>query len=317
MAAFEKQWKFLTKSAALGKLSHAYLFSGPDGLGKKTLVLKFSHLVNCQDADEGKKPCGECPSCREFEKNCHPDFSWLESAEKGVVENEADLIRELCRWLSLRPSLGKYKILVINQFETFSAAAQSALLKTLEEPPGNAIIILVSRQPDLILPTIVSRVQEIRFYPWTPAQIREFLKELGTANQLAGQISFLSSGRPAKALLLKEPAGLRAEKERLTEFVDLGAGDLHEVFRKIKIMSEDREEAAVQLEDWLNFLRFVFLSKIGAEKDFAWPEISQKEIWPVEKMRNFLKAGQNTNFLLRRTNVSCQLALENLFLELN
>jgi DNA polymerase III delta prime subunit len=160
----EKQWLFLKKSAQLGKLSHAYLFSGRSGLVKEETAREFAKVLNCQNQDFKAKPCGQCPSCTEFAKGLHPDFLWLEP-EKEAEESQINLVRNLTGWLSLRPGLGGYKVAAINRLENFSFAAQSSLLKTLEEPAGQTVLIIISDYPDLLLPTIISRSQEIKFPP--------------------------------------------------------------------------------------------------------------------------------------------------------
>jgi len=317
LAGQEKQWRFLQRSVELDKLAHAYLFSGSPGLGKKTLAREFSRLINCQATENGQ-PCGQCPSCQEFAKNCHPDFLWLEPTERGAGENETNLIRGLTQWLSLRPVLGKHKIAVINLFENFSAAAQSALLKTLEEPAGQAVLVLLSSQADLILPTILSRVQVIRFVPWSKAQIRDLLMTRGVPEEMIEEAVALASGNPAQALSLVDLANLKAEQKSLQDFVELGNSDLATVFRQVKTLSSERDQAILLLEDWLSFMRQVFLDRIGLDQaGDGSKHLTATKSWPVSKICRFLQAGQQTDSLLRLTNVNCQLALENLLLKLN
>jgi len=314
----EKQWLFLKKSASLGKLSHAYLFSGKPKLGKRKIALEFAKFLNCQDRDFGKKPCQKCSSCLETEKNCHPDFLLLETKEK-TEESEIDSIRFLIDWFSLKPGLGRYRVAVIDQFQNFSLPAQSALLKTLEEPRGNAILILVCDYPEFLSSTIVSRLQEIKFHSLSFKETTDFLVSRGTKEALASRASLFSLGRPLKALELLEKENLEAEEEKLESFTNLLTESLSSWFRQIEKMAENKDYLAETLETWLSFLRLLFLKKIGSlDQDFIEGKafFHKGDSLALAKLKNFLSSLERANYLLLRTNANARLILENSILEL-
>jgi DNA polymerase-3 subunit delta' len=184
MIFYQKQWQFLVKSAQLGKVGHAYLFSGPSGLGKKEMALEFARFLNCRSGKTQDASCGVCPSCLETAKGCHPDFLMVENNPKEE-EKQIDLIKEISQWLGLKPLLGQYRVVVISQLQSFSLPAQSAFLKTLEEPRGNAVLIATSDYPELLLATIVSRVKEIKFAPLSVKRLAEAMIADGTDSSLA------------------------------------------------------------------------------------------------------------------------------------
>ena len=127
---YEKQWQFLKKSVELAKLSHAYLFSGKSQLGKRETAKEFSRLINCQSGNFKDRPCGKCQSCQEMQKNCHPDFLWLDT-KKEAGDSEIESIRNLSQWLHLRAGLGDYKPIP----EFFSAGPISSF-KNLRRTKG-------------------------------------------------------------------------------------------------------------------------------------------------------------------------------------
>lgn len=326
MIFHEKQWQFLVKSLALGKVSHAYLFSGQQELGKKEQALEFAKLANCSENDFQKRPCHQCPSCLEIKKGCHPDFLSLEIKE-AEEQKQINMIRELASWLSLRPALGAYKVVIIDQLQNFSFEAQSALLKILEEPPGEAIILIVSDQAELLLPTIVSRVQEIKFFPWPTAKIVSLLVSKGASLPGAQEISYFAFGRPRRALNLfsEKATALETQRKYCSDFSARFSQGIASWFKGVEMAtttkesSQNQETALLLLENWLNFLRSAFLQRIGVKEAFLPDKISSplvSDSVPLIKMRNFLIALERTNYLLLRTSVNPRLALENAVLEL-
>lgn len=164
-----KQWEFLKNKFELGNLSHAYLFSGHKESKKELFANEFVKLINCR---ESKKPCQNCQNCRMIEKKGFLDLLVISSQnsesslknEKDMMEISVGQIRNLRNFLSYKPYYGNFKIVLIENAERMTFEAQSCFLKTLEEPKGKTIIFLVSSKPDMILPTIFSRCQEIKFF---------------------------------------------------------------------------------------------------------------------------------------------------------
>lgn len=300
----QKQRHFLKKSVGRGEISHAYLFSGPAKLGKKQVGLEFLSWLACQSPEFSKRPCQSCPSCQAFENKLHPDFFWIEE-EKAIPISK---IRELIFKLSLKPSLAGWKMGLLDKAHLMTPEAQNCLLKTLEEPQGATCLVLVTERPFLLLPTILSRVQEIKFFAVPEERIfKLLLKETGLLPERAKQIARLSFGRP----LLAQEFALRPEKfgeqkQRAKDILDLLTGDLVFRFQYAKSLasSPDLEET---FELWLNYLRQVLMAKLKTNrfKEFS-----------LVGLRRALEAIEETRFLLLNYNVNVRLALENLFLRL-
>ena len=324
---YEKQWQFLKKSVELAKLSHAYLFSGKSQLGKREIAKEFSRLINCQSENFKDRPCGKCQSCQEMQKNCHPDFLWLDT-KKEAGDSEIESIRNLSQWLHLRAGLGEYKVAIINQFQNFSLPAQSALLKTLEEPKGKTVLILICDYPEFLSPTIVSRVQEIRFQSLPNEKIIEFLIARGAKEPLAKKISYLSMGKPMKASELLDGRQMKLEEEKINDFRELLKENLAFSFREIEKIVEEKEDIFQRLEIWLNFLRIIFLERIGVITDRMSdiPSCAIKEeivgreesipLVDLVNLKNLLSSLEKANYLLLKTNANKRLILENSILEL-
>ena len=139
-----------------GRVVHSYIFTGPEGVGKKTISDFFAKMLLCTDQD---KPCNQCKSCRQFESGNQPDLIRLKS-EKGVIR--VDAIRDLRKDIGIKPYQGSRKVYIIEDGETMNQHAQNAFLKTLEEPPEHAVIMILANNLTGLFPTIISRCQQIR-----------------------------------------------------------------------------------------------------------------------------------------------------------
>ena len=142
-----------------GRTGHAYLFSGPRGVGKTTTARLVAMAVNCERKDPVERPCGECESCLLVRQNRHPDVIELDAASNNSVDDVRDL-REKVRLASMR---GGTRVWVLDEAHMLSRAAANALLKTLEEPPDNLVFVLATTEPEKLPPTILSRCQHFRF----------------------------------------------------------------------------------------------------------------------------------------------------------
>src|SRR3990172_246416 len=151
----------LKRALAQDTLAHAYLFSGEAGIGKKMTALALAAALHCGDLRENIG-CGVCPSCRMAASLSHPDVHIL-AGDGGEIK--IDQIRQVQADLALKPFQGEKKVLIVDGAEDMNPASANAFLKTLEEPPGDTLIVLISSMPQGLLPTIRSRCQEIRFHP--------------------------------------------------------------------------------------------------------------------------------------------------------
>jgi len=281
----EKQWQFLKKSAELGKLSHAYLFSGQEKLGKKTIAIEFVKLF-----------LGE-----NFQKKSHPDFVLVEPIGREIQISQ---IRALCWKISLKPSISQIKAAIIDQAHSMNEEAQNCFLKTLEEPKGKTLLILITNQPEFLFPTILSRCQLIKFYPVKRIEIENYLKNQGISESEVKEITDISSGMPGVAIdFISNPQKLESYQKAIKELTEIPNLSLAGRFQCAKELSQGGNLREI-LEIWLSYFRNVLLKNCSSPGDEH----------KIIKLRDILNQIQNTNFLLSTTNVNPRLALEILML---
>ena len=163
--------ELLNKTVKSNNILHSYLFSGIDGIGKRLFALEFSKMILCQN--EYSKPCNKCTSCIEFENNNNPDFMLIETQDKSI---KIEQIRYMNSKIYEKPIISDKKIVIIDNSDTMTKEAQNSLLKTLEEPPEYACIILITSNESKLLNTIKSRCVKVNFNKISEKQIEEFVK---------------------------------------------------------------------------------------------------------------------------------------------
>jgi len=312
MILHEKNWRYLLKSAKLGHLSHAYLFTGPAKLGKRKTAIEFVKFLFCSAKSIKNRPCQSCSFCLNVQKEKFPDLFIIEPYNKEIKISQ---IRELNQALSLRPYSAPMKVAIINDAHFMNSEAQNSLLKTLEEPRGRTILILITQFPDLLLKTILSRLEVIKFHPLPPLKIEEYLKKLGASSELAKKLSVLSFGRPMLALdFLKNPDEIKKQEKIFLEIKKLVETDFSYRFRYIK-RTKDRDNLEQVLELWLRYFRNLLLKrvrKIDALSDFS----SLHTKYSVADLKRIINFIQDIFFLISYTNINVKLALEVLMLEI-
>lgn len=188
------------------KVASSYLFCGEAGVGKKTLAIAFAKAVNCLNPgppgprfpeDSPVDACGECESCTKIESGVHPDFLLISPEERLIRIDEIRMIDDA---LSYKPFEGRKKTVIIDDAETMNISAANAFLKTLEEPPEDSVIILVTSKPDLLPATIRSRCSRINFFPLSADSCKEVLARKVTDAEKLSLAVRLSMGRPGTAL---------------------------------------------------------------------------------------------------------------------
>ena len=201
---------YLKTSLKNNRLSNAYIFCGPDGVGKFLTAMNFAKAVICANS-VSHESCDGCPSCKKIDSFTHPDVFVLRPQNEGRQTHglysertrgiKIDDIRRLIKDIYLKPFEAKKKVYIIEEAQSMKHEAANALLKTLEEPPTDSMLILITDNLKALFQTIVSRSQVIRFYPLKPAQIKEVLiREAALDETKASVLSRLSSGRLGKAL---------------------------------------------------------------------------------------------------------------------
>lgn len=200
----------MLKKALLSKrIASAYLFHGPDGVGKSLAALNFARALVCERG--GSHACGRCSSCRRVDSGNHPDLHWYRPVGKMRVV-KIDSVRELIAQAGLKAFEANWKVFLIEEADRMNVEAQNAVLKTLEEPPGRSVLILISSNPAGLLPTIVSRCQGICFLPIPEDELEAAVAEKwGLGPEKARLVAALACGSigAAKRLLGRDNLGRR------------------------------------------------------------------------------------------------------------
>ncbi len=187
------------------RIPHALLFTGPDGVGKRTAATVFSMALNCGEpnADSGIEPCGACRSCRLIRKDQHPDMHVLGSEGNGIRVAQ---VRELLSAISLKPMEARFRVIRIPDAQKLNLESGNALLKVIEEPPARTIFILSAPAAGDVLPTLTSRSQQIRFHPLSDTSVARLLSVItGVAPDPLSLPASLSGGSMRRALRLMDP----------------------------------------------------------------------------------------------------------------
>ncbi len=246
-------------------LRHAYLFTGPQGTGRRTLALRLAQAINCPTPAAPGIPCGVCRTCRLTEAMQHPDLL-IAQAEREGGTLKVEQIRALQRGLSLAPYEARRKIALLLRFEEAHPSAANALLKTLEEPPPNVIVLMTASDAEALLPTIPSRCEVLRLRPLPVDTVAQGLTTLrGIPAKEAALLAHLSEGRPGLALRLHtDPSLLETRRQALELLLTLLPAPRVERFAAAERLAKDRSALKHTLRTWLSFWRDVLHHTSGA-----------------------------------------------------
>lgn len=254
--------KSLKNALKAGTLPHAYIFAGPEGVGKRSVAEILARVVNCEQEILGF--CGRCQNCQSIEKNIHPDVEIIE--EEEIIK--IDLIRKLKEKIGLKPILGRKKVYLLLNADRMNEEAQNCFLKTLEEPAGETLLILTTHNLNLLLPTIVSRAAVLLFKPLPQEQVEKFLQEkYHLPPTKAHQLATFRMGNLKKIIAEIENEEKVAEgKESEAYISQLISADENDFLARIEKICENkatRKEKATLLLDfalwWFRDLLFLKL----------------------------------------------------------
>jgi DNA polymerase-3 subunit delta' len=243
----------------------AYLITGSQGVGRRTLAIRFAQAANCTKSKESALPCGECRSCDLIWKMQHPDLAIIKSEEpSGTLK--VNQIRELQHSLSLTAYENIYKFGLILDFEQANQNAANALLKTLEEPPGHVILALTANDPEALLPTIISRCELIRLRPININRVSNWLQmQWKIAESDADLLAHISGGRPGYALHLSQnPDIVQNRRNYLNELINLLSSTRVQRFLYAEEIYQNKTTLLLILQIWLTFWRDLMLRSIDS-----------------------------------------------------
>jgi len=324
----------LKRALANRTLAHAYLFSGEPGIGKKMTALALAAAANCSAADRDGG-CGECPSCRKVAALTHPDVqmvmpeseneqllaTWSSKAvEKASDEIKIDQIRQAQERLTLTPSEGSKKILIVDGAETLNASAQNAFLKTLEEPPGDTLIILITSMPQSLLPTIRSRCQEIGFLPLPRRTLTQALmRRRGLSAEDARFLAALAQGSMGRALAMDLEQEKKDREEMRTLWSGLAERRPGEVLALAEALAKDRDRLERLIAIGVEWIRDALVFRVTRDEQLlVWGrggDPRPEEQAPLQRMLADMDLLTASREQLERR-VSAQLVAENLLFQL-
>lgn len=250
----------LGNALSTGKVSHAYIISGEKNAGKEFIARVFAMALQCEKG--GTEPCQECHSCKQALSNNHPDIIRVAHEKPNTISVD-DIRSQVNNDVAIKPYSSAYKVYIINEAEKMTAQAQNAILKTLEEPPAYAVIILLVANLNALLPTILSRCVVLNMKPVSDAQVKKYLMEqLQVPDYKAEVCVAFARGNVGKAKSLassEDFENVKAEALSLLKYIqDM---ELNEIIAAIKRISEFKLEISDYLDIFAVWYRDVLLFK--------------------------------------------------------
>jgi DNA polymerase-3 subunit delta' len=266
----------LRRSIKADRLPHGLLFAGPVGVGKATTAAALAGWFLCEKP-KADSPCGKCESCRAFSSGMHPDYHIItkeliryhdKTGKSKGIDLSIQVIRpEVVDKAAMKAAMGRGKVFIIEQAELMNPAAQNALLKTLEEPPGRSLLILLTDQPGQLLATIRSRCQMLRFAALDDATVLRELQKRGISKSMAADAIQFAGGSLGIALRWIEDGVIEPAKQLIRQLDEIAAG-----------------KPAAQLPDW-----FKSAADAYAEKQLERDELSSKDQATREALGLYLR----------------------------
>lgn len=287
----------LAQAIESSRIAHAYQFSGPDGVGKKEMGIAFAKAINCISGSGDDN----CSSCRKIEKQIHPDVEVISADGQSI---KIERIRTLIEELAFKPYEGRKKIVIFDEAERLTLQAMNALLKTLEEPRGETLLILVTSHPQAIIPTVRSRCQEVCFHPLSQEYLQQLIrKKRGVDPSEAQWIARYSRGSAHKAMEVDPQLYLKKQEDLLGEIERLDIKDTASLFSLSERLSKDKGN----LGETLDLLLDLYRNNLPGQNQ------SGESNAPLSVLREIIEQIQKTIDLLKR-NVNARLAMDNLLL---
>ncbi|MDD3114901.1 MAG: DNA polymerase III subunit delta' [Anaerovibrio sp.] len=305
------------------RIPHAMLFCGSEGVGKNLAAEALAAALLCHEPAEGQC-CGECPACKALLAGTHPDYFQLvpESSTKAARSIKIEAVRELQSGIARVPLLSGRRVVIIQDAEKMNEAAANCLLKTIEEPGGQVVFILLTSAPAALLDTIVSRCMRVEFGILQPAELREVLLRQGLSLSEAEALGAMADGSAARAMLLHSPELEELRRGMLELAAEAGSLSPERILGQARELSGHSRE---QLLQWLGFLAMIYRDMLILYSGSELPLYNQSEIhrlsdmlakYPPGRLLALLRLVQEYQKRLG-SNVNVQLCLEGFFIRLN
>ncbi len=251
----------LKRSLSEDRISHAYIFSGPQGIGKKTIARIFAGLLLCSDPRDGAT-CGRCKACLLMENGTNPDFVSINTDGPGIG---VDLVRGIQADSVLRPMYSRHKVYIVKDAAKMTVQAQNCLLKTFEEPPGYVVVILLTTNYESLLETVRSRAQHLQFRKYTHGQVMQVLKaRVGGSGSALELIAGYADGNIGQALKLAESSEFSVLRDRLFDLLPrIATGRTSDIFELAAFLEDNRDSIDVVLEIMLAYYRDLLVAREG------------------------------------------------------
>lgn len=259
----DRQIEVIRKAIENNRVPHAYLFLGEEGVGKRSTALTLAKALNC--CVEPTDSCDECDSCRKITSGNHPDVIIVEPEGNLIKINQ---IRELQRSLKYKPYEGKKRVCIIANAEKMNLTATNSMLKILEEPPPDVVLILITTSPNLLLSTINSRCQRLKFQPLANKLIAKIIKEkLGKDEEASLKIASLAGGSLNRAYELSEGTILEYRNRLIKKISALSPNHINETLELAEEMSKIKEELIFTLQLLKTWFRDILIFKENCPLD--------------------------------------------------
>ncbi|RAK04991.1 DNA polymerase III delta prime subunit [Halanaerobium saccharolyticum] len=300
------------------RISHAYLFSAKEGTGKSKLAFEFAKASFCEESEADS--CGSCINCRKMDHQNHPDFKMI-SVQEGKSAISIDQIRELKKEIAYKPYDSDHKIYIMETAEKMTKEAANSLLKTLEEPPSFATIILLVEDSGKLLPTIVSRCQQIKLRNVSKEKIKELLLAEGLEAKRAEIVSSTAAGSPGKALEIIKIDNYFEQRQQIYDFLkDINSKNTIEIFQiteKLTSLLKTDFPCFNLLSDWYRDIMMIkqdYLDAVTNKDYFEQLKELAAELSLQNVIRNLELIAQSEEYIER--NIRAELSLEVLFFKL-
>ncbi|MDP3769791.1 MAG: DNA polymerase III subunit delta' [Candidatus Sungbacteria bacterium] len=306
----DRQISYINKIRSRGRMAHAYLFHGPEHLGKLTLALMLAQSFFCPQSTKTdiRSVCGTCASCQAIVNRRFPHVIFLDTHHTLVSKKETrkeipiEDIRELKRIFSLRPAGETWRLAIIDEADKMSEEAVNAFLKLLEEPGPQTLIILIAPSRDLLLPTILSRTQVVGFFPVPELKLRAFMETKDITAKMQDELLVLAGGRPGILMRVCSDSAYAQQERGFADEIEHIIFD-RDILNALRLSEKIAPDQALREKTvgWIiSFLRRQLIAELGASSD---------------KLVKKIKRIDRIAMLLETTNANPRLGMDVIFLE--